>query len=80
MALLKSLGDDLKFITITSSATVEEKTDITEISVSVKSSTHQKCGRCWHYREDVGHDPQHPELCGRCTTNLFGSGEKRQVA
>ena len=80
VVLLKSLGDDLKFITITSSATVEEKTDITEISVSVKSSTHQKCGRCWHYREDVGHDPQHPELCGRCTTNLFGSGEKRQVA
>ncbi len=79
-ALLKSLGDDLKFITITSSATVEEKAGITEITVSVKSSSHQKCGRCWHYRDDVGHDSQHPELCGRCTTNLFGSGEKRQVA
>ena len=77
--LLKSLGDDLKFITITSSATVEEA-NVTEISVSVKSSAHQKCGRCWHYRDDVGHDSQHPELCGRCTTNLFGSGEKRQVA
>ena len=77
--LLKSLGDDLKFITITSSATVEEA-NVTEISVSVKSSAHQKCGRCWHYRDDVGHDSQHPELCGRCTTNLFGPGEKRQVA
>ena len=77
--LLKSLGDDLKFITITSSATVEEA-NVTEISVSVKSSSHQKCGRCWHYRDDVGHDSQHPDLCGRCTTNLFGSGEKRQVA
>ena len=77
--LLKSLGDDLKFITITSSATVEEA-NVTEISVSVKSSSHQKCGRCWHYRDDVGHDSQHPELCGRCTTNLFGPGEKRQVA
>lgn len=79
-ALLKSLGEDLKFITITSSATVEEKSDISEIVVSVKSSAHQKCGRCWHYRDDVGHDPQHPDLCGRCTTNLFGSGEERQVA
>jgi isoleucyl-tRNA synthetase len=77
--LLKSLGDDLKFITITSSATVEEA-NVTEISVSVKSSAHQKCGRCWHYRDDVGHDSQHPDLCGRCTTNLFGPGEKRQAA
>ena len=77
--LLKSLGDDLKFITITSCATVEEA-NVTEISVSVKSSAHQKCGRCWHYRDDVGHDSQHPDLCGRCTTNLFGPGEKRQAA
>ena len=79
-SLLQSLGEDLKFITITSSATVEEKSGISEIAVSVKSSTHQKCGRCWHYREDVGHNSDHPELCGRCTTNLFGAGESRQVA
>jgi isoleucyl-tRNA synthetase len=79
-ALLKSLGDDLKFITITSSVNVTENSSLEEIKVSVKSSNHQKCGRCWHYRDDVGHDPEHPTLCGRCTSNLFGDGEKRHIA
>ena len=79
-ALLKSLGDDLKFITITSSVNVTENSSLEEIKVTVKSSTHQKCGRCWHYRDDVGHNPEHPTLCGRCTTNLFGDGEKRHIA
>ncbi len=79
-ALLKSLGEDLKFITITSSVNVTENSSLEEIKVTVKSSTHQKCGRCWHYRDDVGHNPEHPTLCGRCTTNLFGDGEKRHIA
>jgi isoleucyl-tRNA synthetase len=79
-ALLKSLGDDLKFITITSSVNVKENLSLEEIKVTVKSSSHEKCGRCWHYREDVGHDPEHPTLCGRCTSNLFGDGEKRHIA
>jgi isoleucyl-tRNA synthetase len=79
-ALLKSLGDDLKFITITSSVNVTENASLEEIKVTVKSSSHQKCGRCWHYREDVGHDAEHPTLCGRCTSNLFGDGEKRHIA
>jgi isoleucyl-tRNA synthetase len=79
-ALLQSLGEDLKFITITSSVNVIENSSLEEIKVTVKSSSHQKCGRCWHYRDDVGHDPEHPTLCGRCTSNLFGDGEKRHIA
>jgi isoleucyl-tRNA synthetase len=79
-ALLKSLGNDLKFITITSSVNVTENSSLEEIKVTVKSSSHQKCGRCWHYRDDVGHNPEHPTLCGRCTSNLFGDGEKRHIA
>jgi isoleucyl-tRNA synthetase len=79
-ALLSSLGDDLRFITITSSATVSIKEGIETIEVQVHSSEHQKCGRCWHYRDDVGHDAQHPTLCGRCTSNLFGNGEERHIA
>ncbi|HZE90850.1 MAG TPA: zinc finger domain-containing protein [Rhizobacter sp.] len=39
-----------------------------------------KCDRCWHYRDDVGHDPAHPTICGRCTSNLYGAGERRRVA
>ena len=39
-----------------------------------------KCERCWHWRADVGHDPAHPTICGRCTSNLFGAGEARSFA
>ena len=31
-------------------------------------------------RADVGHDAGHPEICGRCTSNLYGSGEARTHA
>jgi isoleucyl-tRNA synthetase len=79
-AILQSLGNDLKFITITSQATVIVDNGSSDIKVAVAASGHQKCGRCWHYRDDVGHDPSHPELCGRCTSNLFGAGEQRQIA
>jgi isoleucyl-tRNA synthetase len=79
-ALLNSLGDDLKFITITSSATVEVVDSLSELKVIVRASAHQKCGRCWHYREDVGHNSEHPTLCGRCTSNLLGEGESRHIA
>ncbi len=50
------------------------------LSLQVTASTHKKCGRCWHYRADVGHDPEAPELCGRCTSNLSGPGESRDIA
>ena len=39
-----------------------------------------KCERCWHYTDDVGADPAHPGICGRCVSNLFGTGESRTVA
>ena len=76
-ALLASLGDDLKFVFITS---VVELAAGTAEQISVKASTDAKCDRCWHYRADVGADAAHPSLCGRCTSNLFGGGEKRLVA
>jgi isoleucyl-tRNA synthetase len=76
-ALLASLGDDLKFVTITSAVTVVEGD---ELVVSVTPSTAPKCERCWHWRRDVGADSAHPTICGRCTSNLFGTGEVRSVA
>ena len=54
--------------------------DGAELSVAVTPATTAKCERCWHYRDDVGHDAAHPTLCGRCTSNLFGAGETRTVA
>ena len=79
-ALLASLEDDLKFVFITSQADVEQVADAANEAVTVTPSEAQKCERCWHYRRDVGHDPAHAGLCGRCTSNLFGSGEARRYA
>jgi len=83
--LLNSLGDDLRFVLLTSAANVESasagsQTVDGEIVVNVTASAHAKCERCWHYRADVGHDPEHPGICGRCTSNLYGSGEQRTYA
>jgi isoleucyl-tRNA synthetase len=75
--LLASLGDDLKFVTITSKADVVNGD---ELKVQVTPSAATKCERCWHWREDVGQDSAHPTLCGRCVSNLYGAGETRKVA
>ena len=76
-ALLASLGEDLKFVFITSAVRLVAGE---AWAVQVAASKHTKCERCWHWREDVGHDPAHPTLCGRCTSNLHGAGESRTVA
>ncbi|MCW5576206.1 MAG: isoleucine--tRNA ligase [Burkholderiales bacterium] len=79
--MMQRLGDDLRFVFITSRATLHRRADAGDDPVpEVKPSTHAKCERCWHYRADVGHDPQHPDLCGRCTSNLYGAGEPRSFA
>lgn len=77
---LASLGDDLKFVLITSAATVEKVDSDAEEGVEVVTSKYLKCERCWHYRADVGSHAEHPGLCGRCFSNLFGAGEKRSAA
>jgi isoleucyl-tRNA synthetase len=74
---LSSLGDDLRFVMITSSATVSRGD---ELDIQVTPSAHAKCERCWHYRGDVGADQSHPTLCGRCVANLYGGGEPRRFA
>jgi len=76
-AALAMLGDDLRFVTITSAATL---TQGDALAIRVTPSTHAKCDRCWHWRADVGATVAHPTLCGRCVANLFGAGESRQFA
>jgi isoleucyl-tRNA synthetase len=76
-ALLASLGDDLKFVFITSAVDLAAGD---APAMLVTPSTDTKCERCWHWRPDVGHDPDHPTICGRCTSNLFGAGEARSAA
>jgi isoleucyl-tRNA synthetase len=75
--LLASLGDDLKFVTITSQATLAAGP---AVLVTVTPSSATKCERCWHYQSDVGQAADHPTLCSRCVSNLFGAGEVRRIA
>ncbi|MES2553894.1 MAG: zinc finger domain-containing protein, partial [Pseudomonadota bacterium] len=75
---LASLQDDLRFVLITSRAAVHEQAG--ETSIEVTPSNYVKCERCWHYRADVGAHAEHPTICGRCVSNLFGAGEPRTYA
>jgi len=88
----EALGDELRFVLITSGAVVRDAAlrpaDAVPAAgvakdgvwVVVHPSSAAKCVRCWHRRVDVGHDPAHPELCGRCVSNLTGTGETRRFA
>jgi isoleucyl-tRNA synthetase len=87
---LQAFGDELRFVFITSAARVHpasnrpadaaaaEEGEANSAWIVVKPTAATKCVRCWHKREDVGHDSRHPELCGRCVTNVEGPGEVRR--
>ena len=79
-ALLATLGDDLRFVMITSRATLHHAEGEGDEQAVVTPSAHAKCDRCWHWRADVGRHGEHPTLCGRCVDNLFGTGEARTIA
>lgn len=89
MASLQSIGSELHFVFIVSSVTLcdlaEDHGQATDIGISgIKLKAvpvnHDKCVRCWHRRQDIGSDAQHPQLCRRCVTNIDGQGELRQYA
>jgi isoleucyl-tRNA synthetase len=76
-ALLASLGVDLKFVFITSTIDLIAGD---ALSIRASASNDVKCERCWHYQSSVGSHADHPTLCSRCVSNLFGAGEQRSVA
>ena len=78
--LLLELRNDLRFVMITSQASVKEAAHADQEAIVVTPSTHPKCERCWHYRKDVGADSAHSKLCARCVANLYGTGEVRTAA
>jgi isoleucyl-tRNA synthetase len=77
-AILNSLGDELKFLLITSQANLQQVAGENEEAIAVAPSAHLKCERCWHYELHVGKHAEHPQLCERCITNLFGAAEVRK--
>ena len=87
--LLDALGDELRFVLITSGARIAPLedagdgaavTDLDGLKVQVTAAGAEKCERCWHRREDVGQHAAHPTLCGRCVENVDGEGEQRCFA
>lgn len=86
---MRKLEDELRFVLIASYARVHPEderpeeavqTEVNGLWVAVAPSGHSKCVRCWHHREDVGSNGQHPEICARCVENVAGSGEARKYA
>ena len=91
-AALAPLGDELRFVLITSEARVHpaevraaeavaaEAPGAAGLWIHARAAAAPKCVRCWHKRADVGDDPAHPELCARCAVNVDGAGETRRYA
>jgi isoleucyl-tRNA synthetase len=88
-ARLTKLGNELRFVLITSVAEVQPLasapadavgTDVAGLKLKIHKSAFTKCGRCWHHRADVGQFVQHPDLCARCVENIDGAGEVRHYA
>lgn len=87
--ILGKLGDELRFVLLTSHANISPlqsaaegavATELKGLQVKVEKTPYTKCSRCWHHREEVGSIAEHPELCGRCVTNVEGDGEQRSFA
>ncbi|HEX4648090.1 MAG TPA: isoleucine--tRNA ligase [Steroidobacteraceae bacterium] len=86
-----ALGQELRFLLITSEAQVHERASAPAgaapvmsagdgeggVWISVQPTSDPKCVRCWHRRPDVGLDARHPQLCARCVSNIEGPGEAR---
>ena len=72
---LARLGDELRFLFITSAVSLE-KGDA--LAVRVQKADGDKCERCWHILPTVNHDPAYPGLCPRCVENVAHGGETRQ--
>ena len=90
-AALDKLGDELRFVLITSAARVAPLADAPadaptaevggeRLAIAATAATGEKCARCWHRLPDVGTHDAHPELCGRCVANVDGAGETRRIA
>ncbi|HGY3148835.1 TPA: isoleucine--tRNA ligase [Morganella morganii] len=88
-AQLNSLGNELRFVLLTSQADVKPlsaapesvvNSELDGLRIGFGKAEGSKCPRCWHYATDIGQDSEYPELCGRCVTNVAGNGEERKFA
>jgi isoleucyl-tRNA synthetase len=45
---------------------IDQGASVVVLSVVVGKADGRKCGRCWHWENDIGANVAHPALCGRC--------------
>lgn len=89
-AKLNALGDELRFVLLTSGANVADYAQapadarqselLKGLKVVLSKAEGDKCPRCWHYTTDIGKVAEHADICGRCVSNIAGDGEKRKFA
>ncbi|CAO95758.1 isoleucine--tRNA ligase [Erwinia tasmaniensis] len=87
---LTSLGEELRFVLLTSGAEVadyagapddaQQSETVKGLKIALRKAEGEKCPRCWHYTSDIGQNAEHADMCGRCVTNVAGSGEERKFA
>ena len=87
---LNALGDELRFVLLTSEVQVQDyqsapaeavhSEQLKGLKITLQKAAGEKCPRCWHYTQDIGKNPQHAEICGRCYSNVSGAGEERKFA
>jgi isoleucyl-tRNA synthetase len=70
--ILHNLEENLKFIFIVSKVKLQviHEQDLLYKDIVVHLSKNNKCVRCWHYHETVGHNTQYQDICERCVNNL----------
>ena len=87
-ALLQKIGEELRFILMTSETIVRpidhqhhaETTALDSLRIAIAPSSYTKCIRCWHRCQDIGSHTKHPKICQRCIQNVEGTGEQRYFA
>ena len=74
---LAPIAGELRFLLISGDVSLLADDGTHEIDVTAAATQKTKCVRCWHHRADVGMIAAHPQLCGRCVSNVEGPGEQR---
>lgn len=84
---LEILGQEIKFIFLTSHVTVKlynnapknvkKSANLRHLKVFIEKFNGEKCPRCWHYFTPTKNHVKNSGICNRCILNTIGNGEKR---
>lgn len=73
-SFLEGYRDELATILIVSQVTLVDDLkgaghaaeSVEGLHIAVAPAAGEKCERCWHYSQALGHDPAHPAICPKC--------------